>query len=229
MNRILIVDDEPDIRKLIRLHLEQAGWNVSEAESEQQAITQLQDQPVSLMVLDIMINDGKGLKVLRYIREYQPKTLVIVLSASGTVEDKIEALGLGADDYMIKPFHPLELLARIQAHTRRHLSISLPQANIIQLNKLILDIDNYVLNNDGQVYTLTPVECALLQVFMRNPDRVLSKREIYMQIWQHENYDDNNLSVFVSRLRKMLEKASSSKVHLHTVRGIGYRFSGKGH
>ncbi|WP_425453312.1 winged helix-turn-helix domain-containing protein [Cohnella lupini] len=96
------------------------------------------------------------------------------------------------------------------------------------MNNLILDIDNYVLINDGERHELTQVECELLQVFMRNPDRVLTKSEIYKQIWQHENYDDNNLSVFISRIRKMLESAPGSQAHLHTVRGIGYRFSGDG-
>ncbi|WP_420830690.1 MULTISPECIES: winged helix-turn-helix domain-containing protein [Cohnella] len=89
-------------------------------------------------------------------------------------------------------------------------------------------MDNFVLHNDGIRHDLTPVECELLQLFMRNSDRVLTKREIYRQIWQHENYDDNNLSVFISRLRAMLESADGSRHHLHTVRGVGYRFSGDG-
>lgn len=120
MDRILIVDDEPDIRELIRLHLERAGWDIAEAESGRQAILQVQAQPFSLIVLDIMMDDGNGFEVLRYLREHHPETLVIALSARREVEDRIDALGLGADDYMTKPFSPMELLARIQAHFRRH-------------------------------------------------------------------------------------------------------------
>lgn len=228
MDRILIVDDEPDIRELIRLHLERAGWDIAEAESGRQAILQLQAQPFSLIVLDIMMDDGNGFEVLRYLREHRPETLVIALSARREVEDRIDALGLGADDYMTKPFSPMELMARIQAHFRRRHPETSNQPHVIQLNKLILDIDNYVLHNDGQQHGLTPVECHLLQVFMLNPDRVLTKGEIYKQVWQHENYDANNLSVFISRIRKILESAPGSQSNLHTIRGIGYRLSGDG-
>ncbi|RXZ81028.1 DNA-binding response regulator [Paenibacillaceae bacterium] len=228
MDRILIVDDEPDIRKLIRLHLERMGWDIAEAESGRKAIVQVRDRPVSLIVLDIMMDDGNGFEVLRYLREHRPETLVIALSARRELEDKIDALGLGADDYMTKPFSPIELLMRIQAHLRRSQPELSRLTDVIQLNKLVLDIDNYVLFNDKQRHGLTPVECQLLQVFMRNPDRILTKREIYKQVWHHENYDDNNLSVFISRIRKMLESAPGAQARLQTIRGIGYRFSGDG-
>ncbi|WP_158289643.1 response regulator transcription factor [Paenibacillus flagellatus] len=228
MERILIVDDEPEIRELIRFHLERAGWETVEAESGRQAIERLRERPVSLIVLDIMMDDGDGFELLRHTREHCPDTLVIALSARREVQDKIDALGLGADDYVTKPFSPMELQARIQAHFRRHRPDGHHRPDVIRLNKLVLDIDNFVLYNDGRRHDLTPVECELLQFLMRNPDRVLTKREIYKHIWQHENYDDNNLSVFISRIRKMLESAPDSPVHLHNIRGVGYRFSGDG-
>ncbi|MNC37174.1 Phosphate regulon transcriptional regulatory protein PhoB [compost metagenome] len=142
------------------------------------------------------------------------------------MHDKITTLGLGADDYVTKPFSPLELLARVQAQFRRQRPKSTHQSEIIQLNKLVLDLDNLVVHHDGNPHDLTPVECELLKLFMQNPDRVLTKREIYKHIWQHENYDDNNLSVFISRLRRILESFSDSQHTIHTVRGVGYRFSG---
>lgn len=228
MNQILIVDDEPEIRKLIRMQLEREGMQIMEAESGRQAIARLQEHHIALLILDIMMDDGNGFEVLHYLRKTNAQTLVIALSARREVQDKIAAFGLGADDYVTKPFSPIELLARIQAHLRRHRPESLRQSVVIRLNKLVLEVDNLVLQNDGKRHPLTPVECELLQLFMRNPDRVLTKREIYKHIWQHENYDDNNLSVFISRLRKMLESSADSHHHLHTVRGVGYRLSGDG-
>jgi DNA-binding response OmpR family regulator len=228
MSQILVVDDEPEIRQLIRIHMEQAGLQIIEAESGRQAIEKLQAYDIELMILDLMMDDGNGFEVLHYMQENISKTLVIALSARRELQDKITTLGLGADDYVTKPFSPMELLARVQAHLRRYHPESSHQSEVIRLNKLILDADNFVLHNDGKQHALTPVECELLKLFMRNPDRVLTKREIYQHIWQHEHYDDNNLSVFISRLRKLLENSSGSQHHLHSVRGVGYRFSGDG-
>ncbi|MFD2114267.1 winged helix-turn-helix domain-containing protein [Paenibacillus yanchengensis] len=92
----------------------------------------------------------------------------------------------------------------------------------------MLDIDNFILRNDGKSFPVTPVECRLLETFMQNPDRILTKREIYKQVWNHENFDANNLSVFISRIRNILEPPGSTAHYLHSVRGIGYRFSGDG-
>lgn len=227
MDRILLIDDEPEIRTLIRIHMERAGFQIIEAESGRQAIERMNEQHFELMILDLMMDDGNGFDVLRYLHEKSLETIVIALSARREVQDKITTLGLGAVDYVTKPFSPLELLARVQAQLRRQRPKSTHQSELVRLNKLVLDVDNLVLQNDeSNPHELTPVECELLKLFMQNPDRVLTKREIYRQIWQHENYDDNNLSVFISRLRKILESLSGSQHTLHTVRGVGYRFSG---
>lgn len=227
MGHILIVDDEPEIRTLIRIHMERAGFQVIEAESGRKAIERMQEHNnIELMILDLMMDDGDGIKVLRYLHENNLHTIVIALSARREVQDKIATLSLGAVDYVTKPFSPLELLARVQAQLRRQLPHSTRQSEIIRFNQLILEVDNLVLHNDGRSCDLTPVECELLKFFMQNPDRALTKREIYKHIWQHENYDDNNLSVFISRLRKLLGSSTNSPYYLHTVRGVGYRFSG---
>jgi DNA-binding response OmpR family regulator len=228
MQRILVVDDERDIRALIRIHLERAGLQIIEAESGRQAIERLQEHPIELMILDLMMDDGNGFEVLQYLRENRSKTLVIALSARREVQDKVDTLGLGADDYVTKPFSPIELLARIQALLRRHLPPAPLRSEIIRLNKMILDIDNLELDYGGQRHFLTQYECDLLQLFMQNPDRVLTKRNIYQQVWKHENYDGNNLSVFINRLRAILENTPEAPRHIHTVRGVGYRFSGDG-
>jgi len=228
MDTVLIVDDEKEIRQLIRIHLEQAGFRVEEAESGKQALERIRSGRFALAILDLMMEDGDGFEVLAALGKSRSETLVIALSARRDERDKIETLGLGADDYVTKPFSPMELIARAQAQLRRHRSRSADHSELIRLNKLTLDVDNFVLDNDGARHVLTQVECELLRLFMRNPDRVLTRREIYRQIWQHENYDNNNLSVFISRLRGMLETASGSANHLVSVRGVGYRFSGDG-
>ncbi|GAA3406261.1 response regulator transcription factor [Paenibacillus hodogayensis] len=226
MSRILIVDDESDIRSLIRLHLERAGLEIIEAESGRQAIERIQEHPIELMILDLMMDEGNGFEVLHYLRETSSKILVIALSARREVQDKVDTLDLGADDYITKPFSPIELIARVQAQLRRHTSHTSHQSVIIRLNNLVLDIDNLILHNGGIRHPLTEIECQLLHLFMTNPDRILTRRDIYQHIWKHENYDKNNLSVFINRLRTILEDTANSPLHLHTVRGIGYRFSG---
>ncbi len=228
MNHILVVDDEPEIRQLIHFHLEHADLDVTEAVSGKQAIELLQTHQIELIILDLMMDDGNGFELLQFLKDTGMTPPVIALSARKEIELKIKTLGLGADDYVTKPFSPIELVARVQAHLRRSQHNSTHTAHIIRLNKLTLDIDNLLLKNDGVQHTLTPLECELLQFFMKNPDRVLTKREIYSQIWQHEQYDDNNLSVFISRLRKMLVRQNGLQPHLQNVRGIGYRFSGDG-
>ncbi|KTD84185.1 hypothetical protein UQ64_28935 [Paenibacillus etheri] len=210
------------------MHLEQSELSVIEACSGRQAIQCLQEQAIELMILDLMMDDGNGFEVLHYLREANAGPLVIALSARREVQDKILTLGLGADDYVTKPFSPVELVARVQAQLRRHRPQSSYPAKVLRLNKLILDIDNYVLRNDGKSFTVTPVECRLLALFMQNPDRVLTKREIYKQVWNHENFDDNNLSVFISKLRNILEPTVGSPHYLYSIRGIGYKFSGDG-
>jgi len=228
MSQILIVDDEPDIRALIRIHLERAGLETIEAESGRQAIERIQEYPIELLILDLMMDDGNGFEVLNYLRENSSKVLVIALSARREVQDKVDTLGLGADDYMTKPFSPMELVARVQAQLRRYSSHRSHPSEIIRLNNLVLHVDNLVLDNDGIRHQLTEIECELLQLFMTNPDRTLTRRHIYQQIWKHDNIDNNNLSVFINRLRTILGDTADSPIHLHSIRGIGYRFSGDG-
>jgi DNA-binding response OmpR family regulator len=210
------------------MHLERDELQVIEASSGRQAIQCLQEYAIELVILDLMMDDGNGFEVLHYLQQATAGPLVIALSARREVQDKILTLGLGADDYVTKPFSPVELVARVQAQLRRHRPHSSYPAKVIRLNKLVLDIDNYVLRNDGKSFPVTPVECRLLEMFMQNPDRILTKREIYKQVWNHENFDGNNLSVFISKLRSILEPTEGSPHYLHSIRGVGYRFSGDG-
>lgn len=228
MERILIVDDERDIRQLIRLHIERAGMQAEEAASGRQAIELMRNQGFELIILDLMMDDRNGFEVLKYLQDSGSKTLVIVLSARRQEQDKIITLGLGADDYITKPFSPLELIARVQANIRRYYPKSKNHLEALKVNGIVLDSKNHILECYGEVHRLSPVEFELFYLFMRNPDRVLTKREIYRQIWKHDNFDENNLRVYINRLRKMVGNAPSQVKHFQTIRGIGYRFSGDG-
>ncbi|WP_167859487.1 response regulator transcription factor [Paenibacillus cymbidii] len=227
MEQILVVDDDPQIRELIRAHIEQSGMHALEAESGRQAIERLESDRVDVLILDLMMDDRDGFEVLRHMHDRRLDTMTIVVSARRQEQDKIETLGLGADDYMTKPFSPMELMARVQAVLRRRYPVSGRSSLVIRLNQLVLDVDNYTLLTGSEKSSLTMMECGLMQLFMQNPDRVMTKLEIYQQVWQHERYDDNNLSVYMSRLRKLLEKAQSPW-DIQTVRGVGYRLTGAG-
>ena len=227
METILIVDDDPQIREVIRTHIEQSGMHALEADSGRQAIERLEAGQVDVLVLDLMMDDRDGFEVLRYLNGRGLDVMAIVVSARRAEQDKIDTLGLGADDYMTKPFSPMELMARIQAVLRRRHPKSGTRSLVVRLGVMILDIDNYTLLVHNERISLTMVECDLMQLLMRNPDRVLTKLEIYRRVWQHERYDDNNLSVFMSRLRKQLERARSSW-EIQPVRGGGYRLTGAG-
>ncbi len=227
MEHILVVDDDSQIRELIRTHIEQTGMRVTEAESGQQAIERLEGDQVDVIILDLMMDNEDGFGVLRYLNNRGLDILTIVVSARRQEQDKITTLGLGADDYMTKPFSPMELMARIQAVLRRRHPASGRSSLVVRLNQMVLDVDNYTLLIYKEKFTLTLVEQGLMQLFMQNPDRVMTKLEIYQQVWQHERYDDNNLSVYISRLRKLLERANSPW-EIQSVRGVGYRLTGAG-
>lgn len=227
MEQVLIADDDSQIRELICAHIEQAGMRPLEAESGRQAIERLEAEPVDVLILDLMMDHQDGFEVLRYLNHRRLDVLTIVVSARREEQDKIDTLGLGADDYMTKPFSPMELMARIQAVLRRRHPRSSRSSLVVRLSNLILDADNYTLLINNEKISLTMTECELMRLFMHNPDRVMTKLEIYQQVWQHERYDDNNLSVYISRLRKQLEQAQSSWI-IQVVRGVGYRLTRAG-
>ena len=230
MTQILIVEDDLDIRELIYKQLEQNGFHVDQAHSGNEAIKKLSSYPFDLMILDLMMGDGNGFDVLHYLHKINSPILVIVISAKGETQDTIHTLGLGADDYIKKPFSPLELVARVQALLRRNnrINSNVPKT-IIKLNQFILDIDNQTLKHNNMQSSLTEIECELFHLFMTNPDRILTRKQIYQHIWKHENVDNNTLNVYINRIRTILSDTTIDGTnHLQTVHGIGYRFSGDG-
>jgi len=229
MNQILIVDDEPEIRMLIRMHLEREGMQITEAESGRQAIARLQEHHIALVILDIMMDDGNGFEVLHYLQETNAQTLVIALSARREVQDKIAALGLGADDYVTKPFNPLELMARIKSQLRRYHQFSGPNQpqmdeNEIEIDELIINISTHQVTIEGQEVQLTPREFAILKLLAINQGIVLSMEKIYQEVWNEPFMESKNtVMVHIRRIREKIEKDTQNPKFIKTVWGIGYK------
>lgn len=223
--QILIIDDDPDIRRLIRIHLEEVVTKVEEAKGGQEAIQQLMSDRFDLMLLDLMMDDMNGLEILRFVRSKGIDTPVIIISAIAEIDKKVETLGLGADDYVTKPFMPSELVARALANIRRsRQTLTLFNHDRIQVGMMTLDMNAQTLEKNYEIFPLSQTECELLSVFMRHPGRTLTKEEIYQAVWKHDQFDANSLSVYINFLRKKIEDNPGSPKYIQTVRGIGYRF-----
>ena len=227
MDRILIADDEPEIRSLLRLYLENEGYEVEEAGNGKEALKMLAEKPFSLCLLDIMMPEIDGFHVLRKIRE-ESQIPVIIISAKDTDPEKILGLNLGADDYMVKPFNPLEAVARVRSNLRRFHQITgnagaLPEEeNCLTLRDLKLDRDACVLYRDGNAVELTPVEFRIMELFMKHPGKVFTKQQIYECGWGEEFIvADNNIMVCISKLRAKLDEDPAA--YIRTIRGLGYR------
>lgn len=222
---ILIVDDERDIRELIRLHVEQHGMRALEADSGRAAITVLQRCTVDLIVLDLMMDESSGFEVLHHLRDARIDTLVIVVSARGKETDKVQTLDLGADDYVTKPFSPIELVARIQANLRRYGRIAIADDRTIRRDGFVLDLATFELHTGEKTLSLTPTESSILFVLMRHSNEVLTRSDIARNVWNHDNIDASTINVYINQLRKKIEENPGQPAHIQTVRGVGYRFT----
>ena len=221
--RILIADDESDIRSVLRLYMEDAGFEVVEAADGQEALDALAAQQVDLCLLDIMMPVLDGYHVLKRIRETSDLP-VIVISAKGQDPEKILGLNLGADDYMVKPFNPLEAVARVNATLRRARGTAAQArpADVLRCRDLELDLDAYTLTCAGAPVELTPVELRIMTLLMEHPGRVFTKQQLYEAGWE-EDYvaAENSVMVCLSKLRAKL--GDDPQAYIRTIRGIGYR------
>jgi len=228
---ILIADDEPEIVDLLRLFLEVEGFTVIEANDGKAALEHIQNSGVDLAVIDIMMPKMDGFQLIKQVRlEY--KLPIIILSAKNQDMDKIIGLGLGADDFISKPFSSMEVLARIQAQLRRtyEFNESLPHELPSQtcLGDLVLEHHSCVLNKRGEQIALSAMEYKLLKVFMEAPGRIFTKKQIFEQAWaDHYFADDNTIMVQISRLRDKIEDHPRNPIYIKTIRGLGYRFAKK--
>lgn len=220
---ILIADDEAEIRQLLRLYLEKDGYEVLEAENGLEALALLKQKEVHLILLDIMMPQMDGYRVLRRLRQ-DSNLPVIFLSAKGTDEDKILGLDLGADDYIVKPFNPLEAMARINSSIRRfyHLGADSKKEQQIKIRDLLLDTEACTVYRGSEAIPLTSVEYKLMRLFMEHPGKVYTKQQLYEEGWGEEFIvADNNIMVCISKLRAKL--SDDHDAYIKTIRGLGYR------
>ena len=216
--KILIADDEAEIRSLLKLYLENDGYSVVEAEDGIKALEMVTSEKPDLCVLDIMMPGMDGYQVLRKIRE-DNNIPVIILSAKDADSEKILGLNLGADDYIAKPFNALEAVARINSNIRRFYSLGSSEVKLesLKVRDLELDQESCTLKKNGVPIELTSVEYKIMELFMTHPGKVFTKQQIYENGWG----EDNNIMVCISKLRSKLSDDPSE--YIKTLRGLGYR------
>ena len=219
--KILIAEDEADIRNILKLYLESEGLEVVQAQDGEQALRMAQQEMPDLILLDVMMPNMDGFAVTQALRQYS-QVPILILSARSQDADKILGLNLGADDYIAKPFNALEVVARVKAHLRRGQQGA---ASVICVNGLSLNAETCTVTKDGTLLTLTPTEYKLLSVFMRSPGRIFTKVQLSEAInGEYFESDENTIMVHISKLRDKIEDNPRKPARLVTIRGLGYRF-----
>lgn len=222
---ILIAEDEEDIRNLLTLHLESNGYKVFSCSNGLQALEIQGTQKIDMAILDIMMPALDGFQVLKKIRE-DSDIPVLFLTARDQDMDKVLGLGLGADDYLTKPFSMAELIARIAALLRRYQRYAekIDHSPVVSYGALRIDRESCTAYAGGEPVRLNAKEYKLLLHFLENPEKVFTKQQLYAAAWDHEYYsDDNTIMVHISHLRNKVEQDPQNPEYIHTVRGIGYK------
>ena len=217
---ILIAEDDADIRDLLRLYLEGEGFQVLEAGDGATALRIAREQSPSMAILDIMMPEMNGFELTRALRKYS-NIPILILSAKSQDNDKILGLNLGADDYIAKPFNPVEIVARVKAQLRR---AERTGGSVLTVRDLSLDTASFQLTKNGQPILLTPMEYKILAMLMRSPGRIFTKIQLYEgAIGTYFEGDDNTMMVHISKLREKIEDDPKNPRHIITVRGLGYK------
>jgi two-component system phosphate regulon response regulator PhoB len=225
--KVLLVEDEPAIREMVAFSLGQVGFAVLEAGTVDEALLKLADESPDLILLDWMLPGRSGLELARRLRseEHSRGIPILMLTARAEEDDKVVGLEAGADDYVTKPFSPRELVARIRALLRR----SQPMAGeaVLKIGELVLDPSGHRVMVDGEPVDMGPTEFRLLQFFMTHPDRVFSRGQLLDRVWGRNRFvEERTVDVHILRLRQALS-GGRCRHYVQTVRGMGYRFSGK--
>ena len=227
MNKhILVVEDESKVATFIKKGLQTPSFEVCVASTGEEAQTLFSSQPFDLIILDLNLPDMSGLDVCKYVRERNANVPILMLTALGTVSDKLSGFEVGTDDYMVKPFDFMELLVRVKALLKRTESVQQPIERL-QVADLELDLGEKVARRGGNVFDLTAREFNLLEYLMRNNGRVVSKVDIAEKVWDI-NFDTgtNFVEVYINYLRNKVDKSFPNKL-IHTVVGMGYMMKSK--
>ena len=221
---ILVVEDEPEIRRFVRMALESEGHEVHEAATLQRGLIEAGSRRPDLVVLDLGLPDGDGVELIRDLRTWSTSP-VIVLSARSGEADKVAALDAGADDYLVKPFGAAEMLARVRAQLRRQALAPASVDAVLRFGRITVDLARRVVERDGQPLHLTPIEYRLLTHLAAQPDRVITHQQLLKAVWGPGHAEDTHyVRVHMANLRKKVEDDPSMPRYLLTESGIGYRF-----
>lgn len=226
---ILIAEDEKEIADLIALHLQKEGYHCIKVPDGRAAVQAIQSQPVDLAILDIMMPELDGYEVTRQVR-VKHNLPIIFLSAKTSDFDKITGLVMGADDYMIKPFNPMELLARVNSQLRRSLQFSQPpaahQAPVLESGGLIISLERHTVTLYGKAIDLTPKEFDILYLLASHSKQVFSAENIFQQVWGEAYYESGNtVMVHIRTLRRKLGEDQNKNRFIRTIWGVGYTFN----
>jgi two-component system response regulator ResD len=222
---VLVVDDEPTIREVVSRYLERAGYDTRVAGDGPSALQAVAERPPDLIVLDLMLPGIDGLEVMRRVREGRQRGAVILLTAKGDENDRIVGLRLGADDYVVKPFSPGELVARVDAVLRRVDTVAEDEPPL-RFGDLVMEPSAHRVEVAGEEVQLTIREYELLNFLARHPGRAFTRDELMNSVWQYAFYTDTStVTVHIRRLRAKIERDPSAPRWIETVWGVGYRFA----
>ena len=226
MKKVLILEDEVNIRSFVVINLKRAGYDAIEAGTGQEALDQLRDHPdIGVAILDIMLPDIDGFEVCRRIRATNKQIGIIMLTARTQEMDKVTGLMTGADDYVTKPFSPAELTARIDALYRRMGGDAGNDSELLSQGPFVMNTRNHTLEKSGNRVRLTQVEYSILKLFMQNPGRALSREEILSTVWGRDYEGELKIvDVNIRRLRIKIEDDTTNPTYITTVWGFGYKW-----
>ena len=220
--RVLVVDDERQILRALKVILREAGFDVIEAATMEEALDRAAVRPPDAAIVDLMLPDGSGIELCRRLREWTTMP-ILVLSAVGEEDAKVEALEAGADDYVTKPFGPRELVARLGAALRR--AVETPGEPAIEINGLHVDLAARIVRRDGEDVHLTPIEFDLLRTLVQHRGRLMTHRALLVEVWGPQYGDDTQvLRAHIANLRRKIEPAGERR-YIRTDPGVGYRFA----
>ncbi|MGN1145342.1 MAG: response regulator transcription factor [Acetatifactor sp.] len=226
---ILVVEDDKDIREGVEIYLKNQGYEVFQAANGKQGLEVVEQQEIHLAIVDIMMPVMDGVTMLMKLRMMNYDFPVIMLSAKSEEVDKIMGLNMGADDYVTKPFTPLELIARVNSHLRRYskylsaVNGELTNEHIYTIGGLELNEDTVEVSVDGEPVRLTPMEFKIVQLLIKNPGRVFSADEIYERIWNEKAINTDTIMVHVRNIREKIEIDPKNPKYLKVVWGVGYK------